>query len=112
MNKIRIIDLLNKIANGEEVPKKVKALDEISYCVAIPSESEGKYVEAIPDVRALSVYHHGAYEDIPDTRKKLFEYAKENGLTLSGKCRHIYLEGPPQHKDKKKFITQIIAIIE
>jgi len=24
----------------------------------------------------------------------------------------IYLEGPPQHKDKSKFITQIIAIIE
>ena len=44
--------------------------------------------------------------------KGLFEYAKENGITLSGKCRHIYLEGPPQHKDKKKFITQIIAIIE
>ena len=42
----------------------------------------------------------------------VFEYAKENGITLSGKCRHIYLEGPPQHKDKKKFITQIIAIIE
>ena len=24
MNKIRVIDLLNKIANGEEVPKKIK----------------------------------------------------------------------------------------
>jgi hypothetical protein len=24
INKIRIIDLLNKIANGEEVPKKIK----------------------------------------------------------------------------------------
>ena len=90
----------------------VKVPDEISYCVAIPAGSKGEYVEAIPEVRALSVYHHGAYEDIPDTRKKLFEYAKENGITLSGKCRHIYLEGPPQHKDKKKFITQIIAIIE
>ena len=90
----------------------VKVPDEISYCVAIPAGSKGEYVEAIPDVRALSLYHHGAYEDIPDTRKKLFEYAKENNITLSGKCRHIYLEGPPQHKDKKKFITQIIAIIE
>ena len=90
----------------------VKVPDEISYCVAIPTGSRGEYVKNIPDVRALSVYHHGAYEDIPDTHKKLFEYAKENGITLSGKCRHIYLEGPPQHKDKTKFITQIIAIIE
>ena len=29
MNKIRIIDLLNKIANGEEVPKKVRYNDEL-----------------------------------------------------------------------------------
>ena len=90
----------------------VKIPDEISYCVAIPAGNKGDYVENIPDVRALSIYHHGAYEDIPDIRKKLFEYAKENGITLSGKCRHIYLEGPPQHKDKNKFITQVIAIIE
>ena len=90
----------------------VNAPDKISYCVAIPSGSKGEYVENIPDVRALSIYHHGAYEDIPDTRKRLFEYAKENSINLSGKCRHIYLEGPPQHKDKSKFITQIIAIIE
>ena len=90
----------------------VNVPDEISYCVAIPSGSEGEYVESIPDARALSIYHHGAYEDIPQTRKKLFEYAKENGIALSGRCRHVYLEGPPQHKDKNKFITQIIALVE
>lgn len=90
----------------------VKAPEEISYCVAIPAEFEGEYIKNIGTIRAVSAYHHGAYEDIPETRKKLFEYAKENGITLSGRCRHIYLEGPPQHKDKNKFITQIIAIIE
>ena len=29
MNKIKIIDLLNKIANGEEVPKRIKYQNEI-----------------------------------------------------------------------------------
>lgn len=29
MNKIRVIDLLNKIANGEDVPKKIKWRDKI-----------------------------------------------------------------------------------
>ena len=90
----------------------VKAPDEISYCVAIPKGSEGEYVGENPEIRALSVYHHGAYEFVGDTRKKLFSYAKEKGIALSGKCRHIYLEGPPHHKDPSKFITQIIAIIE
>lgn len=29
MNKIRVIDLLNKIANGEEVPEKIKFRNDI-----------------------------------------------------------------------------------
>lgn len=28
MNKLRVIDLLNKIANGEEIPKKIKYNNE------------------------------------------------------------------------------------
>ena len=69
----------------------VASPDDISYCVAVSSESEGEHVETISSLRALSVYHHGAYEDIPDTRKKLLAYAKETGITLSGKFRHVYL---------------------
>ena len=40
------------------------------------------------------------------------KYAEENNIKLSGTFRNLYLEGPPQHKDKDKFITHIIAIIE
>lgn len=86
--------------------------EEVSYCVAIPSDSEGDYVEKIPALRAITFFHHGAYEDIPKVRQKLIKYAKENGITLSGTYRNLYLEGPPQHKDKSRFITQVIAIIE
>lgn len=32
MNKIRVIDLLNKIANGEEVPSNIKVEDK-EYCL-------------------------------------------------------------------------------
>ena len=85
---------------------------EIAYCIAVPPESEGEYVKQIPELKAISFFHHGAYEDIPEVRKRLLSYAEENNITLSGTFRNLYLEGPPQHKDKSKFITQIIAIIE
>ena len=88
------------------------APQEISYCVAVPQGSEGEYVSIIPELKAISFFHHGAYEDIPEARKKLISYATENNIKLTGVFRNIYLEGPPQHKDKSKFITQIIAIIE
>jgi len=89
----------------------ISAPQEISFCIAIPPESKGEYVKQIPECKALSFYHHGAYEEIPEARKKLLSYAEENNMTLSGTFRNLYLEGPPQHKDKSKFITQIIAIL-
>lgn len=82
--------------------------NEITYAVAVPPESKGEYISNIPSFRAISLYHHGAYEDIPAARETLISYAKQHNLKISGKCRHIYIEGPPQHKDKRKFITQIL----
>ena len=90
----------------------VQSPDDIFYCVAVPRESTGEYIKDICELKALSLFHHGAYEGIPEARKKLVEYAKENNITLAGIFRNLYLEGPPQHKDKSKFITQIIAIIK
>ena len=84
----------------------------VSYCVAVPPESKGEYTKNIPELKAISLFHHGAYENIPEARARLISYAEENSLKLTGIFRSIYLEGPPQHKDKSKFITQIIAIIE
>ena len=85
--------------------------DEITYAVAVPPESKGEYILNISSFRAISLYHHGAYEDIPAARERLISYAKQHKLKIMGKCRHVYLEGPPQHKDKSKFITQVILPI-
>ena len=88
------------------------APEDVSYCVAVPQGSNGEYVSVIPELKAISFFHHGAYEEISEARKRLLSYAEENKLKLTGVFRNIYLEGPPQHKNKKNFITQIIAIIE
>ena len=88
------------------------APEEVSYCVAVPQGSKGEYVSFVPELKAISFFHHGAYEKISEVRKRLVSYAKENNLKLTGVFRNIYLEGPPQHKDKNKFITQLIAIVE
>ena len=85
--------------------------DEVSYYVAVPSDSKGANIVHFPAFEAVSAYHHGAYEELPSVREKLIEYAKENNINLSGKCRHVYLEGPPQHKDPNKFITRVLLPI-
>lgn len=82
------------------------------YGIAVPPESRGEHVKQIPAHGAIAFFHHGAYEDIPSARGKLIDYAEKNGIKLSGIFRNLYLEGPPQHKDKSKYITQIIAFTE
>lgn len=81
--------------------------DELAFCVAVPPESTGPHVVVLPETPALSLYHHGAYEELPAAAQRLFAYAREHGLTPAGTLRRIYLEGPPQHKDPAKFITQV-----
>ena len=88
------------------------APEEVSYCVAVPAQSKGEFIKNIPALKALAFFHHGAYEEIPEVRKRLVSYAEENNLKLTGVFRNLFLEGPPQHKDKSKFITQVIAIME
>ena len=84
---------------------------EVAFCAAVPLESEGDHVVTLPATPALSLYHHGAYEDIPAVEQRLLAYAREHGMTPTGTLRHTYLEGPPQHKDPSKFITQVILPI-
>ena len=84
---------------------------EVSFCVAVPPGSEGEYVETTAPMRAICIYHHGAYEELPAVGRQLLDYAKEHGLMPQGILRHTYLEGPPQHKDPAKFITQVILPI-
>lgn len=84
----------------------------IYYCVSVPSDSSGDGIKKLPEFKALSTFYHGAYEEIPKVHKSLIEYAEQNNIKLSGVLRSLYVEGPPQHKDKNKFITQVIALID
>ena len=82
--------------------------EEIAFCVAVPPESRGEYVQTLPETQALSLFHHGAYEALPGVAQRLLACARERGLTPAGTLRRIYLEGPPLHKDPSRFITQVV----
>ena len=84
------------------VESSIRRPNKVSFCVAVPPESEGDHVVTLPATPALSLYHHGAYEGLPAAEKKLRAYARQHGFTPKGKLRRIYLEGPPQHKDPRE----------
>ena len=86
--------------------------DDTRFCVAVPQGSRGDGVEQWEKERAVSMFFHGDYTDIPRIREKLLDYARQHGLRPKGTCRHIYLEGPAHHSDANKFITQVAIPIE
>lgn len=86
--------------------------DTISYCIAVAKGSMGEYIYEIPKEKALCVFYHGSYETIPEMRGKMLEFAEQNGLMIKGVCRHIYLEGPAQHRSENDYITEIALPIK
>ena len=53
MSKIRVIDLLNKIANGEEVPNKVKRINGVIY----------EYHENSKNYYDTDIYQNALFDD-------------------------------------------------
>lgn len=84
---------------------------EISYGVAVSAGSTGEFVREDPALSALAVTHHGPYEGLPEVRQRILNYAAEHGIRPLGSCRHVFLEGPPQHQDPSRFVTQVAVPI-
>ena len=81
---------------------------DMSFFAVVPAGSKGEHILNLPAQKAVCLYHHGAYEELPSVHDTLLSYAREQKLTPIGIFRHCYLEGPPQHRDKSKFITQVL----
>ncbi len=79
----------------------------VTYNAAVSDDVSGENVVQLPAVQAIATYHHGSYEYLPSVRSQLLDYAPKHGIFLNGQCRHIFLEGPPQHKNPDHYITLV-----
>ena len=94
MNKIRVIDLLNKIANGEEVPKKVK-YDGQEWEYNPINDYEGKKYGGCL-LNQITLDHLTDEVEILEEEKKIPEkieiYEDEEGHYFIDKhCKKIYI---------------------
>jgi len=86
--------------------------DMVTYNAAVPDDVSGENVVHLPAIQAIATYHHGSYEHLPSVRSQLLDYAQKHEIVLSGQCRHIFLEGPPQHKNPDRYITLVALPIQ
>lgn len=86
--------------------------DSLTYCAIVPENSKGEFIAKLPEIKVITKRHHGGYDKVHLAVKELLNYAKQNGIKLTGKNRCIFLEGPPQHKNPDNFITLVALEIE
>ena len=84
---------------------------DFTCCIAVPPESRGEHLVTLPRQKALCIFYHGAYEGLPVIVKHLCAYANKYQIPLKGTARHLYLEGPPQHKNPENFLTQVAVLV-
>ena len=102
MNKIRVIDLLNKIANGEEVPKVIK-YDNVIFEL---DKFEGHYLYELQDLSEFMVFDSMSLNDeveIIEEDKKIEKIDIEN--------KSIKVKGTIFYREKDIEIFQKLSMV-
>lgn len=87
----------------------IEAAIEVKKAVSI----DGISCRVLSGGKVVSIVYKGAYENIGDAYKRLFEYLKLKGYTAKVPSREIYLKGPGMifPRNPKKFITEIMISV-
>ncbi len=75
-------------------------------------ESDRIKFREIPETRALSTYHKGAYDRIGETYAYIMKYAEENGYKVAGLARECYIDGIWNKEAVEDWLTEIQLPIE
>lgn len=100
-----IEELYERATGGLPEIKIIEIAPQTVYCRTFKSETVSERTAMLKETALEAMKKHG-------TEKMIADYAKRNDIFLSGTCRHLYVEGPPQHSEESKFITQIIMPIK
>lgn len=82
---------------------------EPCFPVSKKVEKEGISVRDLPEVRCLTLLHHGPYEELGRSYKRLLEHAGSRNYKLTIPSREVYLKGPGMifRGNPKKYVTEI-----
>lgn len=83
---------------------------ELEYVEAVDKlgkESENVKFKTIPEITALCIEHKGAYANLGDAYAFALGFAKENGYTVCGKIREVYIHGCWDRTDEKDYLVEI-----
>lgn len=92
--------------------KPTEKLD-LMCCIPVENSFDGPERTEFTESPALCIYYRGPYEGTSIAIRALMAYVKENNIEMTGPFRSIYLEGPPNRREKSDdYITQVAVPIK
>ena len=87
---------------------------EACFPVRKGNDSDGISVRELKGGKCVSLIHQGAYQNLGDSYKKIFEYINDKGYKTSAISREVYLKGPGMifKGNPKNYLTEIQFFIE
>lgn len=85
--------------------------EDVEVCLPVKSRIEREEVEyrILEAARVISIIHEGPYDRLGDSYRRLVDYRQENGLSMNGPWREIYIKGPGMifRRNPDKYITEL-----
>lgn len=75
-------------------------------------ENERIKFRKLPAVKAICIYHKGAYSQLGDAYAYIMNYAAENGYKLNGLPRECYIDGIWNKENTEDWLTEIQLPVE
>ena len=73
----------------------------------IGNETEILKFKEIEEITAVSVVHHGKYDNLRDAYLFAVNWAKANGYTIGGEPRERYIHGAWDRNNEKEWVTEL-----
>ena len=110
--KIKIIDLLNKIANNEEVPKKIKYKNNVYYLGKNMVDLHTYQTEGSNTTRKLSLIIDNEYLNLNDYVEIIEEPKKIEKIEKPTKDEYLYSNGKELYENDMKVYDKINELID
>lgn len=93
-----------------------KEVADFEACIPIRKESdaEGISVRQLGGGRAVTLLHHGPYDELGRSYEKITDYIKEHGYEIQCPTREVYIKGPGMifKGNPKNYLTEIQMLIQ
>lgn len=101
---------LNLCYDGEH-----REIADMESCLPLKKSVKTKLeCKVLSEQRCVSLVHKGPYENLGESYKAVFDYMKEQGLTMLLPTREIYIKGPGMifTGNPEEYLTEILIPIE